>query len=162
MSEQGTTRRGIVGAIATAIAGLPFAGGLLVALRSAAAVDKVVRPKRIPLARLDEVPATGILARPITYEMRRGAAMESVAEHVFLSRDPKSGTVIALSSRCTHLGCPVTFDPKDHAAPLHCPCHDARFAADGTVLKGPPKRPLRRLPIVLPDDPDGTIELVLS
>ncbi len=47
----------------------------------------------------------------------------------------------ALSRKCTHLGCKLTYlEEKDI---LECPCHQSQFSAvSGTVLKGPAKRPL--------------------
>jgi Rieske Fe-S protein len=51
---------------------------------------------------------------------------------------------LVLSNICTHLGCPVRWDDRVRA--YLCPCHGGMFAADGRVLKGPPPRPLLRLP----------------
>ncbi len=48
---------------------------------------------------------------------------------------------VAVHQLCTHLGCPVLYEPEDRM--LHCPCHEGYFsAADGSVLSGPPPRPL--------------------
>jgi Rieske Fe-S protein len=50
----------------------------------------------------------------------------------------------AFDQRCTHLSCPVYFNARD--GQLLCPCHYGIFsAADGTVVAGPPKRPLDAL-----------------
>jgi cytochrome b6-f complex iron-sulfur subunit len=50
----------------------------------------------------------------------------------------------AFSQSCTHLGCPVLFDAA-HSR-FDCPCHAGFFdAKDGSVLAGPPQRPLRRV-----------------
>lgn len=57
----------------------------------------------------------------------------------------KEGTLIALSAVCTHLGCIVQWE-KDKQDFL-CPCHAGRYTAGGTVLSGPPPRPLPKLPI---------------
>jgi cytochrome b6-f complex iron-sulfur subunit len=56
-----------------------------------------------------------------------------------------SGEVAAFSAVCTHLGCIVQWQKEDQQ--FHCPCHGGIFAANGEVLKGPPPRPLNRLPI---------------
>ncbi len=53
-----------------------------------------------------------------------------------LFRDAKG--LYAVSLVCTHLGCIV----KPATAGFDCPCHGSRFAADGSVLKGPAPRPL--------------------
>ena len=48
---------------------------------------------------------------------------------------------VAFNQNCTHLSCPVHFNPD--AMQLECPCHRGFFsAADGRPLAGPPKRPL--------------------
>jgi cytochrome b6-f complex iron-sulfur subunit len=47
-------------------------------------------------------------------------------------------TVLAVSSKCTHMGCEVA--PKD--GKFICPCHGATFEIDGTVVKGPAKKNL--------------------
>jgi Rieske Fe-S protein len=50
----------------------------------------------------------------------------------------------AFSQSCTHLGCPVHYQPEESR--LSCPCHEGFFAAsDGRVLGGPPPRPLPRI-----------------
>jgi Rieske Fe-S protein len=46
----------------------------------------------------------------------------------------------AHSLKCTHLGCTVGWN--EAARSFDCPCHGSRFNLDGTVLKGPAKRPL--------------------
>jgi Rieske Fe-S protein len=51
------------------------------------------------------------------------------------------GRLVAYSSICTHLSCAVI--PKPTEQVLDCPCHEGRFdATDGSVLEGPPPRPL--------------------
>jgi cytochrome b6-f complex iron-sulfur subunit len=45
----------------------------------------------------------------------------------------------ALSATCTHAGCILH---AQGANDVHCDCHNADFALDGTVLRGPPPVPL--------------------
>lgn len=54
-----------------------------------------------------------------------------------------TGAPFVLSATCTHLGCTVQWNAQ--AGEFQCPCHGGRFAPDGTVLGGPPPKPLRRL-----------------
>ncbi len=54
---------------------------------------------------------------------------------------PAPGVYKAFSRRCTHLSCPVEWEPEKNR--LFCPCHNGAFSVkDGTVLQGPPPRPL--------------------
>jgi cytochrome b6-f complex iron-sulfur subunit len=57
------------------------------------------------------------------------------------------GGFLALSSRCTHLGCMVPWDEKQRAFP--CPCHASRFDERGDVLAPPAIRALDLFPVVI-------------
>ncbi|MFD4987714.1 FAD-dependent oxidoreductase [Streptomyces sp. NPDC058374] len=57
----------------------------------------------------------------------------------------EDGTVRAVSARCTHLGCLVSFNQAETA--WECPCHGSRFDVDGAVLQGPATRPLEELDV---------------
>lgn len=49
---------------------------------------------------------------------------------------------VAMSNVCTHLGCRVRWIADKQG--FYCPCHNGVFAKDGTVISGPPPRPLTR------------------
>jgi Rieske Fe-S protein len=52
----------------------------------------------------------------------------------------------AYSAVCTHFACLVTWNPDTER--IECPCHDGFFDADdGSVLAGPPPRPLEAIPV---------------
>lgn len=51
--------------------------------------------------------------------------------------------IVAFNAECPHLGCKIGYQPEDNK--FVCPCHDATFALDGSVLSGPPPRPMDRL-----------------
>lgn len=52
---------------------------------------------------------------------------------------------IAMSNICTHLGCRVRWiADRDQ---FFCPCHNAIFDKDGSVVSGPPPRPLDRFDV---------------
>lgn len=47
----------------------------------------------------------------------------------------------AYSQKCTHLSCAVFYSKESRE--LICPCHEGHFSVrDGSVLQGPPTRPL--------------------
>jgi Rieske Fe-S protein len=54
----------------------------------------------------------------------------------------EDGTLHAVSSVCTHLGCQVNWNSGDRS--WDCPCHGSRFSPDGEILHGPAVRPLER------------------
>ena len=57
------------------------------------------------------------------------------------------GGFLALSSRCTHLGCTVTFDAEHMTFP--CPCHASAFDLRGDVLAAPAPRALDLHPVAI-------------
>lgn len=69
----------------------------------------------------------------------QGAVVREHGEHVAVSRDSE-GVVRAVSARCTHLRCLVSWNAE--AATWDCECHGSRFAPDGRVLHGPATEPL--------------------
>jgi glycine/D-amino acid oxidase-like deaminating enzyme/nitrite reductase/ring-hydroxylating ferredoxin subunit len=47
----------------------------------------------------------------------------------------EDGSLMAVSTRCTHLGCQVNWNAAERS--WDCPCHGSRFAPSGEVLHGP-------------------------
>lgn len=47
-----------------------------------------------------------------------------------------------MSNICTHLGCRVRWIAEKEG--FFCPCHNGVFSKDGSVVSGPPPRPLDR------------------
>lgn len=68
-----------------------------------------------------------------------GAVVRIGGEQRAVYRD-ETGTVHALSARCTHLGCVVHYNDAEPA--WECPCHGSRFAVNGAVIRGPVNEPL--------------------
>jgi cytochrome b6-f complex iron-sulfur subunit len=62
----------------------------------------------------------------------------------------RPGDFLALSAVCTHLGCVVQW--QEGKGEFLCPCHAGRFSPAGTVLGGPPPRPLENLPLAVAGD----------
>jgi len=51
---------------------------------------------------------------------------------------------VAYSQKCTHLSCAVYYSKERNR--LECPCHNGFFSVeDGSVLAGPPPRPLSKI-----------------
>jgi Rieske Fe-S protein len=51
---------------------------------------------------------------------------------------------VAYSQKCTHLSCAVYYAREENR--LECPCHNGYFSIeDGSVLQGPPTRPLPKV-----------------
>lgn len=57
-------------------------------------------------------------------------------KEVAVSQDPiNPKQLFAVNPKCTHKGCDVQWIAGEKR--YECPCHNANFAADGKVLKGP-------------------------
>ncbi|HWG60043.1 MAG TPA: Rieske (2Fe-2S) protein [Candidatus Acidoferrales bacterium] len=57
---------------------------------------------------------------------------------------PAEQSYLAFSRICTHNSCPVAYNSV--RGEFDCPCHGGIFSAsDGSVLAGPPRRPLPRI-----------------
>lgn len=64
-----------------------------------------------------------------------------IANDTLIVARTEADSFVACSAICTHKGCKVAYE---HATrEFVCPCHGARFASDGRVLKGPAKAPLK-------------------
>lgn len=61
-----------------------------------------------------------------------------------------NGEFIALSSKCTHLGCALTYNQQKNF--LECPCHSSSFNIKGEVLRSPATKELDRYPIKIEKD----------
>jgi menaquinol-cytochrome c reductase iron-sulfur subunit len=76
-----------------------------------------------------------------TVERQTGwiSAQEEVSAYVLTENGQDFA---AISNVCTHLGCRVRWIAGEER--FFCPCHNGVFAKDGSVLDGPPPRPLDR------------------
>lgn len=71
------------------------------------------------------------------------------ADHqLIVFSDPEG--LYAISSVCTHAGCPVSYNKRD--AVLVCPCHGSKFSKEGFVLHGPAKKALLWYSVKLGDN----------
>ena len=64
---------------------------------------------------------------------------------------------VAYSVNCSHLGCPVRWEPD--AKLFLCPCHGGVYYQNGQVAAGPPPRGLTRYPVRISE---GNVEVLTS
>lgn len=57
--------------------------------------------------------------------------------------DPNGLGLSVFYNGCTHMGCPVRWDPYETL--FRCPCHGGEYDMQGRVVHGPPPYALRRL-----------------
>ena len=108
-----------------------FVGNLWILVRSM--FSKAPSYPQQTIARLGEIPVGGV--KLFTYPTKDDRCIlvrTSENEHV------------SYSQKCTHLSCAVYYSQEDNR--LECPCHKGFFSvADGSVLQGPPSRPLPKI-----------------
>jgi Rieske Fe-S protein len=80
-------------------------------------------------------PGLGEAGRSLAYARRHNLAIDGPVKDRY-------DEVIAISSRCVHVGCPVRFVAA--AASFVCPCHGGVYDFRGLRVGGPPPRPLDR------------------
>jgi nitrite reductase/ring-hydroxylating ferredoxin subunit len=97
---------------------------------------------RQTIAGLDEVPVGAV----------KLFAYPTAQDPCILIRTDRN-SYVAYSQKCTHLSCAVYYAREQNR--LECPCHQGFFSvADGSVIQGPPQRPL---PLVTLATKDGRI-----
>ena len=69
------------------------------------------------------------------------------------AKKDKYDDVVAVSTRCMHLGCSVRF--VEAAERFVCPCHGGVYDFKGSVIGGPPVRPLDRFYTQIVTDKSG-------
>ncbi|MEK7777725.1 MAG: ubiquinol-cytochrome c reductase iron-sulfur subunit [Chloroflexota bacterium] len=100
------------------------------------------------IARTTEIPVGKPLR--VEYEQRKKDSWMLTTRRKaawIVTQDGQNFTVF--DPHCTHLGCPYTWmetgDWNKGQPHFHSPCHNGIFAIDGTVISGPPPRPLDRV-----------------
>ena len=62
-------------------------------------------------------------------------------DHKIAAWRDETGELHTISAICTHKGCTVSWNNADRT--WDCPCHGSIFAADGSVIHGPARKPLQ-------------------
>ena len=127
-----------LGAVAAALAGIPFVGYLFGARQ--APVDWVplgpvadFPPNQTRLVTFDNPirePWDGITANTGVYVRFEG------------KQKPETDQFLVLAVNCAHLGCPVSWFPQSGL--FMCPCHGGVYYGNGERASGPPPRGLYR------------------
>ncbi len=137
---------GAVGGIITVGLGIPAVGYLV---DPALKEDKAGKP--IAIGKLADIPVGK--PYPFSFTVTKVNGWERTAANYggyVLRKSEAPEDILILSSRCTHLGCTVNWHEESNA--YLCPCHDAKFSAEGQVLDGPPPIPLRHFNFTIEDD----------
>ena len=73
----------------------------------------------------------------------KGTLQKTIAnDKVVVIRNPANPQqLVAVNPTCTHKGCTVVWLPDEKQ--FDCPCHNSDFTADGKVIKGPARKPLK-------------------
>ncbi len=85
-------------------------------------------------------PATLTAGQPVPVKFAGTVSGTPVAGSAWLVKQA-SGDLVAFDPRCTHQACAYEWTDQDQ---FTCLCHAGYFALDGTVISGPPPRPLDR------------------
>jgi len=135
-----------------AIAGI---GGIIGAALGIPAVSYIIGPARkaedsewIRLGAISKVELnTPTLFKTVIKTKTGWVSEENEFSAYVLTDNGRDFTV--MSNVCTHLGCRVRWINDQDS--FFCPCHNAAFARDGSVLDGPPPRPLDRFESMVED-----------
>jgi Rieske Fe-S protein len=88
--------------------------------------------------------------KPIALRVARSDGATEIIDRRLVYLVRSGGTVRALDSTCTHLGCRTRFNPDTNR--IECPCHGGMYDVTGRVIGGPPPSPLHPLPTRIEND----------
>lgn len=142
-NDRATGRRRVLSLSIWGIGGLISAGLGIPAL--AYLIGPALRREQaqdwIPLASTSKIElGTPTLFRA-TVERQTGWIVDQEELSVYVLTD-NGRDFVAMSNICTHLGCRVRWIADQEQ--FFCPCHNGVFDRQGTVVSGPPPRPLDR------------------
>jgi quinol---cytochrome c reductase iron-sulfur subunit, bacillus type len=135
---------GVLGAIMSAVVGLPLIGYIV-----APALQRSGDAGWVPLGALTAL-QPGV-PTPLTFSrlMQVGWKRAKINRTAYAILD-EANTVTVLSDVCTHLSCRVRWVAEQGV--FACPCHEAIFDCLGNVVSGPPPRPLDRFQAKIEND----------
>jgi menaquinol-cytochrome c reductase iron-sulfur subunit len=137
------SRRGFVTGVIAIMGGLmsAFIGLPAIAYLVAPGLKKSATDAWVTLGPVDAL----VVGEPAFYTFSRarriGWEVNATSYGIFVIKKGE-GDYDVLSNICTHLKCHVSW--KKDLNHFVSPCHNGHFAKDGTVISGPPPRPLDR------------------
>jgi menaquinol-cytochrome c reductase iron-sulfur subunit len=147
-APQEVTRRAFHGYVAGAISsfivvvlGLPILGYLAAPLAAAA------KAAWVSLGRADAFKPGEPTLVSLSVARQDGWRQVTEARTAWVTAQGNN-QFLAYNGRCTHLGCAYSWrNEGEHAKRFFCPCHEGEYDLSGTVVAGPPPRPLDRLEV---------------
>ncbi len=93
--------------------------------------------------KLEEIPSTPVMVCPESEIAVGNSKTVAFGRYPALIINTEKG-LKAYSAVCTHFACIVMWEPEINQ--ITCPCHSGFFSVeDGSVISGPPPRPLTHL-----------------
>lgn len=143
-----TRRRFLAGTLGWVSVGIAAALGIPAAVSVISQGFRQVEGGWSPVGRVDEAergePDLTVVGEPILTQFT------SLVQDAYMKAAPRENAIYVVNHgdgeftvfdvRCTHLGCPVTWE--DGQAKFVSPCHNGLFSIEGEVTGGPPPRPL--------------------
>lgn len=121
-----------------------WAGGLgLIGVAGAWTTLDVLKP-------LPTVGFGGVVRAVSPEAVPEGQILAVPAARSYLTR--VNGEILALSEKCTHLGCSVPY--CDSSGRFECPCHGSVFSRAGDYIAGPAPRGMDQYPV---EEVDGLL-----
>jgi len=106
-----------------------------------------------------EAATTSVVAGKVTdFKPNSGAVIKFGSKPAIVVRTP-DGEFRAYDAVCTHLDCTVQY--KADTSQIWCACHNGMYDLGGSVVAGPPPRPLEAFAVNLRGEP-GQEEVVVS
>lgn len=112
----------------------------------------------IPPAVAEPATDSVIAGKASAFQTNTGALLKFGSKPAILVRT-SDGEFKAFNAVCTHLECTVQY--KADTSQIWCACHNGLYDLSGTVVSGPPPRPLESFTVKLRGEP-GQEEVVVS
>jgi Rieske Fe-S protein len=112
----------------------------------------------IPPASAEPATDSIVAGKASAFTPNSGAIMKFGSKPAIVIRTA-DGSFRAFSAVCTHLECTVQYKPE--TSQIWCACHNGLYDLTGSVVSGPPPRPLEAFQVNLRGEP-GREDVVIS